>query len=153
MNRKIVDFYLDDDNHWVALLECAHGQHVRHQPPFVNRDWTQTRTGREAMLETELNCLKCERLELPQGVRAYKETPVFTQDSVPAGLLRDHATKAGVWGRIHVLAGTLSYSVTAPFKYTWTLSPDVIGVIAPEVLHHVTSIGDVRFKVEFMRVA
>lgn len=42
-------------------------------------------------------------LALPPGAQAYKRTPVFTQDTVPAGLLRDHVTREGTWALIHVL--------------------------------------------------
>ena len=35
---------------------------------------------------------------LPPGLTAYKRTPVFDQDSLPAGLRRSHRTKTGVWG-------------------------------------------------------
>ena len=39
---------------------------------------------------------------LPAEVVPYKRTPVFEQHSVPAGLLKRHSTKAGVWGKIVV---------------------------------------------------
>jgi hypothetical protein len=53
-------FHLDDENHWVAELECGHNQHVRHQPPWINRPWTQTETGRAKMLGRALECKKCD---------------------------------------------------------------------------------------------
>ena len=34
---------------------------------------------------------------LPAGLDHYKSTPVFDQDTVPAGLRRAHSTAAGVW--------------------------------------------------------
>ena len=50
-------------------------------------------------------------LALPPGAQAYKRTPVFTQDTVPAGLLRDHVTREGTWALIHVLEGVVRYRV------------------------------------------
>jgi tellurite resistance-related uncharacterized protein len=35
---------------------------------------------------------------LPKTVVAYKKTPEFTELTLPAGLLKDHQTKEGVWG-------------------------------------------------------
>jgi hypothetical protein len=61
MNRRIVGFRRDEEGHWVAVLECGHGQHVRHNPPWTNRAWVTTEEGRTNALGTELNCKKCEQ--------------------------------------------------------------------------------------------
>jgi Protein of unknown function (DUF3565) len=57
--RKIVDFHLDENLDWVAELECAHQQLVRHNPPWTNRHWVTTPQGRLAHLGQELECLMC----------------------------------------------------------------------------------------------
>src|SRR5260221_11438745 len=57
--RPIVAFHRDDEDHWVADLECGHGQHVRHEPPLISRPWVLTSEGRRAMLGTELTCRRC----------------------------------------------------------------------------------------------
>ena len=41
MKQPIVDYHQDEQGDWVADLACGHGQHVRHQPPFVNRPWSE----------------------------------------------------------------------------------------------------------------
>ena len=88
---------------------------------------------------------------LPEGLTTYKQTPVFTAETVPAGLRRDHATKAGVWGLIHVTAGALVYRVAATGE-TSRLTPETPpGVIAPQELHSVEPDGAVSFYVEFWR--
>lgn len=46
---------------------------------------------------------------LPAGAAKYSETPTYSQATVPAGLLKDHATKPGVWGKLVVTAGQLLY--------------------------------------------
>jgi hypothetical protein len=61
MLRKITGYHPDEENDWVAELECHHGQHIRHKPPFINRPWTITRKGRNSMLGKQLDCLKCDQ--------------------------------------------------------------------------------------------
>ena len=63
MQRKITGFHLDEDNDWVAELECHHGQHVRHKPPFILRPWIITAEGRKNNLGETLNCVKCDQNE------------------------------------------------------------------------------------------
>lgn len=60
MEQAIVGYHKDDENHWVAQLSCGHFQHVRHQPPFVNRPWVETLTGRQEKVGLSLNCVKCD---------------------------------------------------------------------------------------------
>ncbi|WP_304271854.1 DUF1971 domain-containing protein [Brevundimonas naejangsanensis] len=93
---------------------------------------------------------------LPSGLAPYRSTAVFTQNTVPAGLLADHRTKDGVWGLIHVLSGQLLYSVTDPRRAASErlLTPGAEpGVVEPAVLHRVEPNGDVQFLVEFWRAA
>jgi len=63
IKRKIVGFHQDDEGHWVAELECGHGQHVRHDPPWMKREWVTREDGRNEYLGRELVCLKCGRGE------------------------------------------------------------------------------------------
>ena len=88
---------------------------------------------------------------IPADCVAYKRTPEFNNETVPAGLLRAHRTKAGTWGRIVVLAGRLEYQITEPVAETLVLDPERSGVVEPEMLHSVAPLGDVRFYVEFLR--
>lgn len=60
MKSKICDYHQDDENHWVARLTCGHFQHVRHDPPWINRIWVETLEGRRSKLGVELNCKKCD---------------------------------------------------------------------------------------------
>jgi tellurite resistance-related uncharacterized protein len=86
--------------------------------------------------------------ELPNDVVAYRRTPEFDQDTLPMGLRREHRTKAGTWGLIHVLEGRLRYRAFDPDSET-ILTSGAPGVIAPEQLHEVEPVGAVRFFVEF----
>nr|WP_314444061.1 DUF1971 domain-containing protein [uncultured Sphingomonas sp.] len=92
--------------------------------------------------------------ELPSGLEAYKRTPVFTEETVPAGLLKDHSTKGGTWGLIHVEEGCLRYFVTDQARPSSSvdLKPDgPAGVVEPTIIHRVEPLGSVRFWVEFWR--
>jgi hypothetical protein len=60
MRRGIVGFHEDAEGHWVADLECGHGQHVRHDPPWQVRPWVMTAEGRAAVLGTTLECVRCD---------------------------------------------------------------------------------------------
>ncbi len=64
MLQPIIGYHKDEENHWVAELACGHNQHVRHNPPWVERPWVTTEMGRAAMLGERLNCKKCDRGEL-----------------------------------------------------------------------------------------
>jgi hypothetical protein len=65
MERCIVGFHRDEEGDWVAELDCGHGQHMRHNPPWQLRPWTTTEQGRAARLGATVNCLKCDRNEPP----------------------------------------------------------------------------------------
>jgi tellurite resistance-related uncharacterized protein len=152
MKRPILRFDIDASGDWVARLSCGHSQHVRHKPPFVVREWVTTPQGRERMLGTDLDCVRCDRFELPDSFVAYKRTAEFDERNVPAGLRRDHSTKAGVWAKIVVLDGTLRYCVDA-LQREFELSHRRDGIVVPEVPHHIEPVGPVRFYVEFYRAS
>ena len=58
--RRITGFRQDEEGHWVAELECGHGQHVRHDPPWQLRPWVITEAGRARFLGPTLGCVLCE---------------------------------------------------------------------------------------------
>lgn len=57
--QPIVDYHKDEEDHWVAELECGHFQHVRHNPPMMERAWVLTEEGRRSFLGYKLVCKKC----------------------------------------------------------------------------------------------
>lgn len=92
--------------------------------------------------------------KLPDDVMRYRQTPIFTEGTIPAGLLSDHRTKEGVWGMIRVLEGKLAYRVKdarrPPLEFL--LTPKTIpAVIEPTITHEIEACGPVRFVVEFYR--
>ena len=93
---------------------------------------------------------------LPEGAEPYKRTGTFTETTVPAALLDNHSTKHGAWGLIRVEQGRLRYLVTDPRRPSSesVLTPGTPpGVIEPTIVHRVEPLGEVRFHVEFLRVA
>jgi tellurite resistance-related uncharacterized protein len=85
---------------------------------------------------------------LPDGLRAYKRTAEFDQDTLPAALRREHRTKPGVWAVIHVIEGRLRYRVLEPFA-EMELTPGRPGIVRPDQPHAVEPLGPVRMYVEF----
>jgi hypothetical protein len=55
----ITGFYQDDDGDWVVRLSCGHTQHVRHRPPFMQRPWVITESGRQAQRGRPFECGWC----------------------------------------------------------------------------------------------
>lgn len=60
MMRRIVGFRQDEAGDWAAELDCGHGQHIRHNPPFQSRPWVLTEEGRRDRLGAELECPLCD---------------------------------------------------------------------------------------------
>ena len=78
----------------------------------------------------------------------YKSTPVFDENTLPAGLRREHRTKAGVWGIIRVLDGRVRYRVLDPVS-EMILDPHHSGLVLPDQPHFVEPLGPIRMRVEF----
>lgn len=151
MQRAITGYYNDEFGDLVATLTCGHGIHMRHRPPMVTRPWTLTPEGRESMLGTTLTCVRCERFELPPHFVPYKRTRTFSADDTPSALRAAHTTKPGVWARIHVVVGTVTYFVEAPAEPPAPLTPSREGIVVPERPHHVDPAPGSEFYVEFYR--
>ena len=150
MQRLITGFQMDEHGDWVAFLSCGHRQHVRHNPPFFERPWVTTEQGRREKLGELLDCVQCERFEMPDDLAAYRKTGEFTENNMPKSLLHQHATKTGVWAKIHVREGKLIYYVDE-LGVKFEISRDAPGIVIPEVKHHVEPVGPVAFLVEFYR--
>ena len=91
---------------------------------------------------------------LPAGLQAVRRTPDFDETSLPAALRKDHSTREGTWGLIHVLSGRLVYRVTDPRRpasETELTPASEPGLVEPTILHAVEPVGPVRFFVAFFR--
>ena len=83
MNQSIIAYHKDEENDWVAELKCGHFQHVRNNPPFINRPWVVTVEGRRSMLGYQLKCKKCDRYTSePDDVCMTCKDPIFALESL-----------------------------------------------------------------------
>lgn len=89
---------------------------------------------------------------LPDDVRVYSRTAEFDEHTIPPGLLREHTTKPGVWGRIVVREGLLEYRVPSRAIHE-VLDASNPGIVEPGVPHEVAPRGPVRFWVEFLKTS
>lgn len=67
MKRRITGFHQDETMDWVADLDCGHKQHIRHNPPWMNRPWVVTSEGRKKFIGSPLNCKSCDEKESDEG--------------------------------------------------------------------------------------
>ncbi len=80
--------------------------------------------------------------------RPYRSTPVFSAETLPAALRKDHCTKAGTWGLLEVIAGTLNYTVSET-GVTTTLKVGETMVIEPQQMHFVEPLCGMEMQVHF----
>ena len=78
----------------------------------------------------------------------YRSTPVFTADSLPAALRKDHCTKAGTWGLLEVIAGALNYTVSLTGEKTMLRAGETM-IIAPQEMHFVEPLASMEMQVHF----
>lgn len=84
--------------------------------------------------------------------KPYRSTPVFDADTLPAALRREHRTKAGVWGAIQVIEG--SVELHFPDGSTpQVLGPHVPDIVAPDQPHWVMPVGAFRMRIDFYDTA
>lgn len=150
MRRTMVGFHQDEAGDWVAELDCLHNQHVRHRPPFQDREWTLTEEGRRDRVGQELDCPLCDRAELPDGLSIVRTAGPFDETSLPPGLRRPHRVGAGIWGRLRVHDGQVGFSMGTETPVRRTLGPGDDQPIPPGVPHLLHLTGPVRLQVEFM---
>ncbi len=153
MDRTVTDFRLDEENDWVAVLDCHHGRHVRHHPPWQERPWTQTEEGRRSMIGQTVDCPKCEWIEMPEELVHDRTTAEWSADTVPRAIRRDHKVASGVWGRVRVLEGSIRFGFAdgrgGEAGTDGVLEVGVDQPIPPDRPHHLEVVGPVKVVVDF----
>jgi tellurite resistance-related uncharacterized protein len=91
---------------------------------------------------------------IPAELKPSDRTDTFTETTIPRGLLKDHRTRAGVWGKITLTRGRLLYIIQEDVSAQRAeerveLSPEFAGIVEPQVYHRVEPMGEVEFYVEF----
>jgi len=148
--RHITGFHRDDEDDWVAELDCLHTQHVRHRPPFQERPWVLTETGRAARFGTAIDCPQCNRAELPDGLRTVRTAGPFDETTIPAGLRRDHLVAGGTWGYLRVLEGSVGFVLASEPPIRVTMAAGDGQPIPPSVRHHLVNEGPAVVAVDFL---
>lgn len=82
--------------------------------------------------------------------KPYSSTPVFDETNLPKALQAAHSTKAGAWGVLEVLSGSLDYVIEESLDSRPMAAGDR-QLIEPEILHHVVLTGPVQMQVHFYR--
>ena len=145
--------------HWLSLFDaaCAETQSPEAAAAFRERAAAIARSLRMGLFEPLPVRPRAEPEAagaagaLPPGLQRVRSTPVFTEETIPPGLLRRHRTAPGTWGLIRVLEGRLLYRVLDPPGERVLDPTRAPGVVAPGVPHEVSPLGPVRFFVEFHR--
>lgn len=141
----------DEPGAWIAKLDCHHRRHLRHRPPLSSMPWLLDPDQRAARIGAPLECGRCAMREWPEGLERYRETRLFTDESVPAGLRAEHSTKRGVWGRLELDSGRLALCFAAPHAARVELEPGQWAAIPPQLRHQLELDGPARFRVAFYR--
>jgi hypothetical protein len=63
MQRRVMAFYQDEQQHWAARLDCGHSQHVRHDPPWTLRPWVLSEKERTSRIGSVMECKLCNEEE------------------------------------------------------------------------------------------
>ena len=150
MIRTIDGFRQDDVGDWVAELSCLHGQHVRHDPPFQERPWVNSETGRKERVGAPLECPLCDRLEIPEGLEVVRTAGSFDAQTLPAALRRAHVVADRTWGLLRVLEGTVGFALDTTPPRTIELSAGDDQPIPPGVPHALRVDGPMRLEVDFL---
>jgi tellurite resistance-related uncharacterized protein len=91
--------------------------------------------------------------QLPPGLEYVRTTDVFDHDHHPAGLRRAHRVADGVWARLLVQSGELTFVFEDEPERPISVAAEGAVVIPPGRLHHVEIAGPVTFVLEFHREA
>ena len=150
MLRQITGFHQDEAGGWVAELSCLHGQHIRHSPPFQNRPWVLTDAGREQHTGTDIDCPLCDRAELPSGLEVTRTAGPFDQDTIPAGLRRDHVVGEGRWGWLRVVEGSVGFEMATVPPIERRLHAGDSQALPPGVAHNLVVEGPAVVAVDFL---
>jgi len=89
--------------------------------------------------------------DLPGGLEHVRTTDVFDEGDHPAGLLRAHRVADGVWARLAVHSGALTFVFEDDAGHPLAVGAGDTVVIPPARRHHLGFGGPVTFSIEFHR--
>lgn len=89
---------------------------------------------------------------LLDGLHLVRTTDIFDNYSVPAGLLRGHRVAEGVWGRLVVHTGNVTFIFEDDPEHPITVPAGGAVAIPPARPHHLELGEPATFVVEFHRI-
>ena len=92
---------------------------------------------------------ECWQTEIPSDLAVYKSSPVFTHDKLPAALRNTHSTKAGAWGLVRMLSGSLVFTLDEEPPRTILLEAGMQLLVQPQAPHHVEFVSEGAFQIDF----
>ena len=122
---------------WTAELSCLHVQRIEATAPRPS-------------IGSTLDCPRCDRAELPEGLQIVRATATWAEGSMPAALRRAHRVASGRWGRLRVEEGQVRFRAATTPPFDVLIGPGGAQPIPPGVDHDVEPQGPVRFFVEFL---
>lgn len=103
------------------------------------------------MLGWPLNCVRCDRLEWPDGLVFQDCTERLSDSGLARALTYSHDVAANSWTRIVLNSGGLRLLIPE-LDFETHLSPDAPGIVPPHVGHQLQSAEPAQFIVETWRV-
>lgn len=150
MKRPIIGYGTDAENDGFAILDCGHCQHIRHRPPFVNRPWATTPEGRQRFLGHPLDCVRCDRLELPNAEMLETDQAASAHaGNVPVAGWNE--LESGQWAQVLPEQGELRCQMPT-LDVDVRITPTVPGIIPPQTAYRLVPAADARFHIEVYRV-
>ena len=87
---------------------------------------------------------------MPPDLVPSGSTPMFTEQTIPDGLLKEHKLAEGTWGSLRVLEGRIRFTDLETDEERLIAAPDDV-TIHPGALHQVSTEGPVQFRIDFFR--
>lgn len=152
MQQTITDFQQDEENHWLAILNCGHKQHLRHDPPWQNRPWVLTPEGRKEKLGVSLECKKCDMPRLParETLTVLNSSAKITDTHLPAELLNAYQLPEHIWYEISVISGQIQLIFPATetcSQQGFLLDCEFEGIVPPLRLFQLKPSGPVELRI------
>lgn len=89
--------------------------------------------------------------EQRHDLRVYRRIGPFDAETLPKGLLGEHRLKAGSWGRLTVLSGSVIFQWDDGTKERHIRTQSDAITMPPEAPHHLELRGPVKLAIEFLR--
>lgn len=152
MQQRMVGFHIDEEGHWVADLACGHCQHVRHNPPWVNRPWVLQESGRLQHLGQSLSCLKCDMPVIPVDALLVSCSEPLDHKELSTQYSGTLQNNSDHWVEVAVTEGELIYQSLTGNVQGYVIDRDFSAVIEPGSRYALRSKGTVLFTLQYYQL-